>query len=313
MSLFQRSVISKYLKSHGKAITEKAFEQYKNTYTSAYIAQVKSLKEEEHQDGFLRDLFVNCLGYTLKPHDNFDLVRERKNETDAKKADGAIIKDDKVIAVIELKDTKTKDMGSITDQAFGYKNSHEKCKFVVTSNFHKLRFYIDNKVDFEEFDLFELSREQFDLLYLILSKDSVFSDLPSKLKSETKFHEENISNKLYKDYSVFKRKLYDNMVTNAPAVDKLTLFKKSQKLIDRFLFILFAEDRGLLPPNSISRIISRFDILKSEDAYKPLYDICRQFFGYLNTGTKKRAYRLITGVCSFPTTYSTLSKLTTEF
>ena len=27
---------------------------------------------------------------------------------------------------------------------------------------------------------------------------------------------------------------------------KLTLFKKSQKLIDRFLFILFAEDRGLL-------------------------------------------------------------------
>ncbi|MDY0017802.1 MAG: N-6 DNA methylase [Candidatus Delongbacteria bacterium] len=286
MSLFQKSVINKYLKNLDTSAAEKAFEQYKNTYTSAYIALVKSLKEEEHQDGFLRDLFVNCLGYTLKPHDNFDLVRERKNETDAKKADGAIIKDDKVIAVIELKDTKTKDMGSITDQAFGYKNSHEKCKFVVTSNFHKLRFYIDNKVDFEEFDLFELSREQFDLLYLILSKDSVFSDLPSKLKSETKFHEESISNKLYKDYSVFKRKLYDNMVTNAPAVDKLTLFKKSQKLIDRFLFILFAEDRGLLPPNSISRIISRFDILKSEDAYKPLYDICRQFFGYLNTGNE---------------------------
>jgi type I restriction-modification system DNA methylase subunit len=300
MSLFQRSVINKYLKNLGKAITEKAFEQYQNTYTSAYIAQVKSLKEEEHQDGFLRDLFVNCLGYTLKPHDNFDLVRERKNETDAKKADGAIIKNDKVIAVIELKDTKTKDMGSITDQAFGYKNSHEKCKFVITSNFHKLRFYIDNKVDFEEFDLFELNREQFDLLYLILSRDSVFSDLPSKLKSETKFHEESISNKLYKDYSVFKRKLYDNMVKNAPAVDKLTLFKKSQKLIDRFLFILFAEDRGLLPPNSISRIISRFDILKSEDAYKPLYDICRQFFGYLNAGNEKEGIPAYNGGLFLP-------------
>lgn len=300
MSLFQKSVINKYLKNLDTSAAQKAFEQYENTYTSAYIAQVKSLKEEEHQDGFLRDLFVNCLGYTLKPHDNFDLVREKKNETDAKKADGAIVKDDKVIAVIELKDTKTKDMGSITDQAFGYKNSHEKCKFVVTSNFHKLRFYIDNKVDFEEFDLFELSREQFDLLYLILSRNSVFSDLPSKLKSETKFHEESISNKLYKDYSVFKRKLYDNMVKNAPAVDKLTLFKKSQKLIDRFLFILFAEDRGLLPPNSISRIISRFDILRSEDAYKPLYDICRQFFGYLNTGNEKEGIPAYNGGLFLP-------------
>ncbi|MBN2858081.1 MAG: N-6 DNA methylase, partial [Candidatus Delongbacteria bacterium] len=195
---------------------------------------------------------------------------------------------------------RTKDMGSITDQAFGYKNSHEGCKYVVTSNFHRLRFYIDNKVDFEEFDLFELNREQFDLLYLILSKESVFSDIPSKLKAETKFHEENISGKLYKDYSVFKRKLYDNMVKNSPGTDRLTLFKKSQKLIDRFLFILFSEDRGLLPPNSISRIISRFDILKSEDAYKPLYDICRQFFGYLNTGNEKEGIPAYNGGLFLP-------------
>jgi type I restriction-modification system DNA methylase subunit len=55
-------------------------------------------------------------------------------------------------------------------------------------------------------------------------------------------------------------------------------------LIDRFLFILFAEDRGLLPPNSINSIIKRYKILEEQDFKQPLYDIYKQFFGYLNTG-----------------------------
>lgn len=288
MSIFQKSVINKYLKNLDTAALDKAFGSYKTTFTGEKIAIIRTVKEEEYQDGFLRDLFVNVLGYKLnidsKEH---DLVREKKNQTDAKKADGAIIRDGRVTAVIELKDTKTKDMGSVTEQAFGYKNSQEGCKYVITSNFHKLRFYIDNKVDFEEFDLFELSRDDFELLYLLLNRDSIFNDIPAKLKEETKFHEETVSGKLYSDYSSFKKNLFGDMTKNNPQYDKLTLFKKSQKLIDRYLFILFSEDRGLLPPNSISRMITRFDVLKSEDSYKPLYEICRQYFGYMNTGNHK--------------------------
>ncbi|MDY0315974.1 MAG: N-6 DNA methylase [Bacteroidales bacterium] len=78
--------------------------------------------------------------------------------------------------------------------------------------------------------------------------------------------------------------MFHNLIANHPDNDKLLLFKKSQKLLDRFLFILFAEDSGLLPPNSISRIIKRFDILKEEDAYKPIYEIFKQYFGYMNIG-----------------------------
>ena len=284
MPIFQKAVLIKYLKSIDKTASEHAYKQYREIFGPDKIGVIKTLKEEEYQDGFLRDLFVKVLGYTIKPDENYDLVREKKNETDAKKADGAIIKDGKVTAVIELKDTRTKDMGSITDQAFGYKNSHESCRYVITSNFHRLRFYIDNKVEYEEFDLFSLSPDDFALLYLILQKDNLLCDLPFKMKTETKHHDEAITRKLYKDYSNFKYRLYENMAKNNPAADKLTLFKKSQKLIDRFLFILFAEDSGLLPPNSIARIIQRFDILKAEDAYKPLYNIYKQYFGYMNKG-----------------------------
>lgn len=282
--LFQKSVIKQYLKNLDKTKVSESYEIFQNNFSPTKIEKIKNMKEEEYQDGFLRDLFVDVLGYTLKPEDDFNLVRERKNETDSKKADGAIIKDDKVIAVIELKSTATKDLKAVTDQAFGYKNNQSGCKYVITSNFQKLRFYIDYTIEFEEFDLFSLSREDFEKLYLILSRESIFSDLPSKLKKETKLQDEIITNKLYRDYSVFKDRLYQNLIKNNPQYDKLTLFQKSQKLLDRFLFILFAEDSGLLPPNSISRIIQRFDVLTDEDAYKPLYEIYKQYFGYMNTG-----------------------------
>jgi len=226
------------------------------------------------------------LKYTLKPDENYNLVREFKNQTDSKKADGAILKEDKAIAIIELKSTKTKDLTKVTQQAFNYKNNQPECKYVITSNFHKLRFYIDYANEYEEFDLFQLGKEDFKLLYLLLNKEHIFGNLPLQLKDETKFHEQEISDKLYKDYSKFKRKLYDNLTNNHPNSDKLTLFKKSQKLLDRFLFILFAEDSGLLPPNSISAVIKRFTVLKENDAYKPVYDIFKQYFGYMNIGRK---------------------------
>lgn len=286
MPIFQKSVLNKHLANLDQEKVEKAYQTFRDNYNPAKIEQIKTLKEEEYQDGFLREIFVDVLGYTLRPNENYDLQREFKNQTDGKKADGAILKDENAIAVIELKSTKTKDLTKITQQAFNYKNNQPECKYVITSNFQKLRFYIDYSTEFEEFDLFFLDRQRFEVLYLILHQESIFTNLPIKLKKETQFHEKEISEDLYNDYSNFKGRLFDNLVKNHPDNDKLLLFKKSQKLLDRFLFILFAEDSGLLPPNSISRIIKRFQILKDEDAYKPLYEIFKQYFGYMNIGRK---------------------------
>jgi len=108
--------------------------------------------------------------------------------------------------------------------------------------------------------------------------------------------EENITKKFYADYSVFKRELYRDLVkqnrnnillTDLPEKSsKLILFKKSQKLIDRFLFILFAEDRGLLAPNSINTVLKEWKALADLDVEVPLYDRYKQYFGYLDTGRK---------------------------
>lgn len=292
MSLFQKSVEKKYLNELDSALIDKKYADFQNYFGNPERQEnIRNSKEEQFQEGFLRELFVNILGYTLNPEPNFNLTTELKNIANSKKADGAILKGDDALAVIELKSTNTTDLDSIETQAFGYKNHHPKCVYVITSNFEKLRFYIQNAVDHIDFDLFNLTQEQFSLMWLCLSKDNLLSDLPQKIKESSVLQEENITKKLYADYSKFREAIYNNLVKNNPDTDKLLLFKKTQKLLDRFLFIFFAEDRLLLPPNSISEIVKQWITLKDElDEYVPLYDRFKKYFGYMNSGYKGKKY-----------------------
>ena len=285
MAIFQKSVLNKFIKSQDSLKIDTAYQKFSEIFLQAdRQAEIRSMKEEEYQDGFLDDLFVNVLGYVKRPNTGYNLVREKKNEADSKKADGAILKNDIPLAVIELKGTDTTDLDKVTKQGFGYKNNHKECVYVVTSNFEKLRFFIHHAVEFIEFNLFTLSKEDFITLWLCLHSDNLLDNIPAKIKSESLVKEEDITKDLYKDYSSFKQELWQNIVALNPTGDPLMFYKKTQKLIDRFLFIFFAEDAGLLPPNSISRMVERWEMLKDEDAYKPLYDIFKQYFGYINTG-----------------------------
>src|SRR5690606_24325923 len=213
----------------------------------------------QFQEGFLRELFVRILGYTLNPQPDFNLTTELKNERGAKKADGAILLNGKALGVIELKGTDTKDLDKINIQAFNYKNNHAGCVYVITSNFEKLRFFIHHSVEHLEFNLFTLTETEFRLLWLCLGAGNLLNGVPLKAKEESVLEDEKITKQLYKDYAAFRNDLWHNLVKNNPNHDKLLLFKKTQKLIDRFLFIFFAEDSGLLPPNSISIIIDKWN------------------------------------------------------
>lgn len=292
MSLFQKSVEKKYLNELDSVLIDRKYRQFQDYFGNAEIQEnIRNAKEEQFQEGFLRELFVSIFDYTLNPQPNFNLTTELKNIANSKKADGAILKGEDAIAVIELKGTDTTDLDKIETQAFGYKNHHPKCEYVVTSNFEKLRFYVHNAVDHIDFDLFNLSREQFSLMWLCLAKENLLNGLPQKIKESSVLQEENITKKLYADYSKFREAIYNNLVKNNPDTDKLLLFKKTQKLLDRFLFVFFAEDRLLLPSNSISEIVKQWTTLKDElDEYVPLYDRFKKYFGYMNTGYKGKKY-----------------------
>jgi type I restriction-modification system DNA methylase subunit len=291
MSLFQTSVLNKYLSEQDKELVEKQYAEFKAYFFNPAVQKnIIASKEEEFQEGFLRELFVNILGYTINPAPDFNLRTELKNIKDRKKADGAIIDNEKVLAVIELKGTNTINLNQIEAQAFGYKNNQEGCKYIITSNFRKIRFYIDNAIEFLEWDLFTLDSEGFKLLFLCLQKDNLFKNIPATIKLESVTVEDNVTKKLYKEYSHFRKSLFNNIVEHNPSLDKLLLFKKTQKLLDRFLFLFFAEDRMLVPPNSVRVILDQWTTLKEMDAYQPLYDRFKLYFGYLNTGHRGKVH-----------------------
>ncbi|MCT7574347.1 N-6 DNA methylase [Aliarcobacter butzleri] len=282
MSMFQKSVINSIKQDESLvALRWAKFQEF-----LAKVDYIKTVKEEKYQDGFLKDVFENCLGYTLDMTNpsNYNLEREKKNETDGKKADGVIYVDNKVIGVIELKAQDTKNLDKIETQAFNYHASHSNSKYIIISNFDELRFYIDKKTAYEKFSLFTLSYEEFKKLHLLISFESIKEDIPLKLKEKTATFEQNISKELYKDFSAFRTHLFENIVKNNENIDKSTLLRLTQKLCDRIIFILFAEDRGLLTPNTIKEIITRH----SQDVFgNSMYEYYKIYFNAINEGNEK--------------------------
>ncbi len=282
MQIFQNSVIRNV--KQDESIIAKRWANFQNYL--AKIEFIKTVKEEKYQDGFLKDVFENCLGYTLdstNPND-FNLEREKKNETDSKKADGVIYVNGEVIGVVELKDQKTKNLDAVEAQAFDYHASHSNSKYIIISNFDELRFYIDKKTAYEKFNLFKLSYEEFKTLHLLMSYESIKDNIPLNLKEKSVNFEAAISKKLYSDFSAFRTHLFENIVKNNE-MDKALLLRLTQKLCDRIVFILFGEDRGLLKPNTIKEIREEFQNQKFTNY--TLYDIYKFYFDAISNGNDK--------------------------
>ena len=296
MSIFQKSVL-KTFKQDEKLVASRwaAFQNYKTK-----IEAIKDFKEEEYQDGFLKDIFESCLGYTLKTTNpsSFNLEREKKNETDSKKADGVIYLNSEIIAVIELKDTKTKNLDRVQQQAFWYLTQHTKAKYVIISNFDELRFYFDKSTAYESFSLFNLSYDEFCKLHLLLSFENIKDETALKIKEKSNSFEQDISKKLYKDFSNFRTLLFENIVKNnlgnetlvssvlnGEALNQQTLLRLTQKLCDRIIFILFAEDRTLLRTNTIREI--REEFINQKFTNYNLYDIYKFYFDAISNGNEK--------------------------
>ena len=284
MPLFKEKIIKEQKQD------EKIIEQrYANLAKfQAKIEQIKEFKEEEYQTDFLHDIFEACLGYTLKTSDpqHFNLQRESKNETDSKKADGAILNaNGEVIGVIELKDQKSKDLDKIENQAFNYHNSNSKSRYIIISNFDEIRLYIDKKTAYEKFSLFSMTRKEFELFHQILCFENINSFKTIDLRDKSESYENEISKKLYADFAEFRLKLFENAVKENPQIPQKEILSLIQKLCDRIIFVLFAEDSGLLKPNSVAEINSEFKNQKFTDF--SLYKIWQIYFDAIDKGNAK--------------------------
>ena len=262
-------------------------------------------KEEEFQGEFLNDIFSLILGAVNKSsgNDEWNLQRESKTKIDGQKADGVIGffdvngKDD-VRAVIELKgptislDQRQKRSGDTrtpVEQAFNYAPKYGKnCQWVIVSNYKEIRLYRSN--DMTEYEVFFLENLKDDLEFqkfiYILSFEALVGTANKKAKAlelseEYQKNQIEIEKKFYNEYRNIRLHIFENMKENNPETDENTLLEKVQKLLDRFLFICFCEDKGLLEKDFFNTI------LKKGKDFGSIFDIFTIFCNWINLGNPK--------------------------
>lgn len=208
---------------------------------------------------------------------------------------------EKIIVVIELKGTKTKDLDkryekeSAVEQVTNYASIKKETKWAIVSNYDEFRLFDPSaRENYISFNFRELTDEKvLKKFLLIFSKFSLIeNNLLDGLRSEEINLNSNFEDEFYKLYSETRLMLIRQLEnplnkTNEP----LTLNQAihyAQLILNRYIFICFAEDKGLIPPETIAKQllkpIEQNEIYSFNDCI--LWENLTHLFRYIDEGNK---------------------------
>ncbi|MEO5627763.1 MAG: N-6 DNA methylase [Candidatus Saccharimonadales bacterium] len=280
-----------------------------NTWHNDYHnGSLKADKETSREQAYNQDFFIRILGYKEKPAVPYSL--EPKATTDKGQLPDAVLSHTDVTqdiknisAVVELKgasvelDRPQRREGNMSpvQQGFKYKTQYRNCPFVVVSNFWEFRLYHDNQLDYELWTLDDLVDPSDDYLkfktfYTLLHSNNLTTPKgASKTEgwlSDIRFEQEEIGKKFYKVYREARLELLRDIYRHNEDVrsDINMGIEKAQKIIDRIVFACFAEDRGLLPDDTLKRVIQAAD---NSTFGGSLWSTFKAFFEAIDVGSTK--------------------------
>ncbi|RFU60737.1 Eco57I restriction-modification methylase domain-containing protein [Peribacillus glennii] len=254
---------------------EEKWEIIKKWNYSLTHSNLAKTKEETIQGDFLNKIFTTVLGYKDRIGRHlWNIQSEQKTTMDGTKADGGLgfftetIQDVRV--VIELKDARTdldkkqkrENNQTPVEQAFSYQYKMKNCKWVIVSNFKEIRLYHSQTMtEYELFLMEDLATDldSFKKFYYLLNinflidRDGIAKIDELYIRNEVE--EEKISEKFYADYKNVRKQLYSHLTEHNKDIDEIILFEKTQKTLDRFIFVCFCEDSRLLPENVFRQVI----------------------------------------------------------
>ena len=102
-----------------------------------------------------------------------------------------------------------------------------------------------------------------------------------ELSEEYQKNQAEIEKKFYNEYKNIRLHIFENMRKNNPTVNENTIIEKVQKLLDRFLFICFCEDKGLLP-NEIF-----YKTLEKGKNFGDVFEVFKMLCNWINLGNPR--------------------------
>lgn len=199
-----------------------------------------------------------------------------------------------IFAPFELKGTNTRDLDAImpgrhrspVQQAWEYAMNVRGVKWVLVSNMIELRLYGfgEGTSAYETFHLDQLIEpNEYARFMLLLSAESLLSGRTLDLLKESRREDQDITDSLYRDYRTLRLKLLSAVQKVDETIDPIDAIAVAQKVLDRVLFIAFAEDTGLLPDNTLETAFLTRDLYNPH----PVWENFKGLFRAIDVGSKE--------------------------
>lgn len=253
------------------------------------VRGLKAAKEKTFRPVFIDDVLIKILGYSrIDPDKPYTLADEQTlgvGSVDTALGRFEVGASNKVVAPFELKGPDTKDLDRImpgrgktpVQQAWEYANDAPGAKWVLVSNCVEIRLYGYGRGR-EAYEVFDVSRldepDELRRLWEILSSRNFLGDATERLLRETDSAYKDVTDRLYKDYNGLRERLIAFLVDSAdgPKLSLAAAIEPAQKILDRILFIAFAQRRELMRGDLLERA------LKSRNEFNP-EPVWRNFLG----------------------------------
>lgn len=176
-----------------------------------------------------------------------------------------------VIAPIELKGSaqflehaKGRSLTPV-QQGWDYANKTKESRWIIVSNYRETRLYAKShgQAAYELFWLKDLATEEGFLRFVaLLGRDALLGG-PSveqsplcQLLQASERTEREITERLYAKYRHLRERLFHDLCHRHSNIPAETLLGYAQTILDRVLFLAFAERRLLVPPNTLRNALS---------------------------------------------------------
>ena len=281
-SLFNRKTVNR---AFTKIVFDPTDEQRKAA--SHWATQVrhpnfKKIKEEAVRSQFIQNVLITILGYTpYRADDAFTVAEEEQlGNGSVDTALGEFSAVSRTIhAPFELKGPKTDDLDVImpgrnkspVQQAWEYAIDAPGAKWVLVSNCAEIRLYAfgHGREHYEAFDLGLLDDpKEHERLWLLLGAKFLLTGRTTDLLAQSAIEQKDITNKLYVDYKTTRDTLIKTLQDQPPRLAPLVAIEHAQTILDRVLFVAFAEGTALLPERLIYEAWTRKSPFRSNGAWE---------------------------------------------
>lgn len=289
-NLFNQALLKKYAKGKEFNLSVTKYDFLKE---HALKVERGDFKSEVSSYLYFYDFLRKILEYKREENILFD----EKEDKGRGKSEFALKLGDKKFMVIELKDQTTDldkaqsrvgDRRTPVDQAFDYAQHSGDIDWIFVSNFKEFRLYnwtkkSDKYICFSYEDL--LDKEMFKSFMLSFSRNShLDKEYPEKLLQETLVVEKQLENNFYKLFHETRLMLIKEL-EEFNDLSRNEAVHYAQLILNRYMFVSFAEDTGLLP-SQISTDTIVTPIKKGNLRHRSIWQRLNELFLDINDGNE---------------------------